>query len=83
MKFKGCFHGEVDELVMLSEVALGGELRFKVMDKDLVGQDDWLGSSTFADQVPLWRGGDYLKLPLTPPAVAERFPRRLDLTPEG
>jgi penicillin amidase len=48
----------------------------------LGGQDGWLGSSTFADQVPLWRGGDYLKLPLTPPAVAERFPRRLDLTPD-
>ena len=26
VKFKGCFHGEVDELVMLSEVCLGGEL---------------------------------------------------------
>ncbi len=30
----------------------------------LGGQDGWLGSDTFLDQVPLWRAGDYVDLPL-------------------
>lgn len=39
------------------------------------GQDGWLGSANFADQVPLWREGRYLHLPLTPEAVEAAFPR--------
>ncbi len=30
----------------------------------LGGQDGWLGSDTFLDQVPLWRAGRYVDLPL-------------------
>jgi penicillin amidase len=30
----------------------------------LGGQDGWLGSETFLDQVPLWRAGRYVDLPL-------------------
>ena len=30
----------------------------------LGGQDGWLGSDTFLDQVPLWRRGAYVPLPL-------------------
>lgn len=45
------------------------------------GQDGWLGSSHFDDQVPLWLEGDYLQMPLTPAAVAEAFPRQQQLTP--
>ncbi len=38
------------------------------------GQDGWLGSANFADQVPLWRDGRYIQLPLTPTAVERAFP---------
>jgi penicillin amidase len=47
----------------------------------LGGQDGWLGSEDFADQVPLWREGRYLRMPLTPEGVRERFPRRMRLEP--
>ena len=47
----------------------------------LGGQDGWLGSSTFADQLPLWRDGALIRLPLTPDAVAESFPHETVLTP--
>ena len=30
----------------------------------LGGQDGWLNSDTFMDQVPLWRSGDYIQLPM-------------------
>ena len=40
----------------------------------LGGQDGWLGSSTFADQIPLWHAGGRLPLPLTPQAVAAAHP---------
>ncbi len=39
------------------------------------GQDGWLGSKNFADQIELWREGRYLQLPLTPAAVEKAFPR--------
>jgi acyl-homoserine lactone acylase PvdQ len=45
------------------------------------GQDGWLGSASFADQVPLWRAGEYTQLPLRPETVARIFPRRLVLNP--
>lgn len=35
----------------------------------LGGQDGWLGSSWFQDQVELWREGRYIQVPLTPEAV--------------
>jgi len=47
----------------------------------LGGQDGWFGSSTFADQVPLWRQGAYLNLPLTLDIVRKNFPHRTTLVP--
>jgi penicillin amidase len=46
----------------------------------LGGQDGWLGSSTFLDQVPLWLDGRYVEMPLSADRVAERFPRRMELS---
>jgi penicillin amidase len=47
----------------------------------LGGQDGWLGSTTFADQLPLWRRGDYVSVPLMPETAAAAFPHRTDLRP--
>jgi penicillin G amidase len=47
----------------------------------LGGQDGWLGSSTFADQVALWQRGDYIRVPLTLERVAAAFPYQTELTP--
>ena len=38
----------------------------------LGGQDGWLNSSTFMDQVPLWRSGDYIQLPMRLESVRAR-----------
>jgi penicillin amidase len=48
----------------------------------LGGQDGWFGSSTLMDQVPLWREGRYIRVPLRIEAVREAFPRRIVLQPE-
>ena len=40
----------------------------------LGGQDGWLGSDTVLDQVAWWREGKYLKVPMTPDAIARDFP---------
>jgi penicillin amidase len=42
----------------------------------LGGQDGWLNSSTFLDQVPLWREGRYIQVPLRPDAVRACFGHR-------
>ena len=47
----------------------------------LGGQDGWLNSANFLDQVLLWRDGAYIRMPLTPKAVREGFARRIDLAP--
>ncbi len=47
----------------------------------LGGEDGWLGSANFADQVDLWRHGRAIQMPLTAPAVAAQFPTRQVLTP--
>lgn len=47
----------------------------------LGGQDGWLGSSTFADQVALWRRGRYMTLPLRPETARARFPHVTMLRP--
>lgn len=39
----------------------------------LGGQDGWLGSVHFADQVPMWQERRYLRLPLTDAAVRHEF----------
>ncbi|MCR0985627.1 penicillin acylase family protein [Roseomonas populi] len=38
------------------------------------GQDGWLGSAAFADQIPLWRERRHLRVPLRPATVAAEFP---------
>ena len=45
----------------------------------LGGQDGWLGSSTLLDQWPLWRDGEYLRMPLSLDAVRGSFPYRMTL----
>ena len=45
----------------------------------LGGQDGWLGSSTLLDQWPLWRDGEYIRMPLSLDAVRKSFPYRMTL----
>ena len=45
------------------------------------GQDGWLGSANFIDQIDLWRKGAYIQLPLRPETVKETFTRRQTWTP--
>jgi penicillin amidase len=45
------------------------------------GQDGWLGSAAFADQMPLWREGRAIRMPLRPATVAAEFPRVTLLRP--
>jgi penicillin amidase len=40
----------------------------------LGGNDGWLGSANFADQVDLWREGRYLRMPLKRETVIAEFP---------
>ena len=47
----------------------------------LGGQDGWISSSTFLDQVSLWRVGDYVQLPLRPEKARERARRSMTLRP--
>lgn len=47
----------------------------------LGGQDGWWGSTTFADQVPLWRAGKTIQLPLDPEMVRQTFPITMRLAP--
>ncbi|PPR23248.1 MAG: hypothetical protein CFH38_01039 [Alphaproteobacteria bacterium MarineAlpha10_Bin1] len=47
----------------------------------LGGQDGWLNSSTFLDQVKLWRTGEYIKIPLRPESVRKAFTRHMKLKP--
>lgn len=47
------------------------------------GQDGWLGSTNFADQLPLWRGGRFIRVPLRAARVAETFRYRQELRPGG
>jgi penicillin amidase len=45
------------------------------------GQDGWINSSTFADQVTLWQEGKYIQMPLDQDVVRKQFAHRLDLVP--
>lgn len=47
----------------------------------LGGQDGWLNSTTFLDQVPMWFAGDYITMPLSTDGIAAHFPRVMTLTP--
>jgi len=45
----------------------------------LGGQDGWLNSTTFLDQVPVWLAGSYVRVPLRMETVRNRFRHRQDL----
>ncbi|MBX6376737.1 MAG: penicillin acylase family protein, partial [Acetobacteraceae bacterium] len=45
------------------------------------GQDGWLGSAAYADQVPLWRERRAIRLPLRQETVAAEFPHVTRLMP--
>jgi penicillin amidase len=47
----------------------------------LGGQDGWFGSTTFADQVPLWRRNAYIQMPLRVETVPRMFPHVTTLVP--
>ncbi|HEX5282212.1 MAG TPA: penicillin acylase family protein [Micropepsaceae bacterium] len=47
----------------------------------LGGQDGWIGSTTFADQVELWQRGAYVQIPLRIEAVETSFAHRTLLSP--
>jgi penicillin G amidase len=47
----------------------------------LGGQDGWLNSSTFLDQVPLWLEGEYVEMPLRLETVRARFRHVTELGP--
>jgi penicillin G amidase len=47
----------------------------------LGGQDGWFGSTAFADQVPLWRRGEYIQVPLQADKVIQSFHLVNRLTP--
>ncbi|QNT68682.1 penicillin acylase family protein [Defluviicoccus vanus] len=49
----------------------------------LGGQDGWIGSSTFIDQLQLWQDRRYIRMPLRPATVAKEFPNVMTLTPRG
>lgn len=46
----------------------------------LGGQDGWFNSASFLDQVPLWREGGMVRVPLTPEGFAAGTVRGLTLT---
>jgi penicillin amidase len=47
------------------------------------GQDEWMGSPSFADQVPLWQSGRSIRMPLRQEVIAESFPDVMTLTPKN
>jgi penicillin amidase len=46
----------------------------------LGGNDGWIGSANFIDQVDLWQRGDYIRMPLRPETIAAEFPTVMTLT---
>jgi len=67
----------------------GANSRFITMMRDrdenyfvlLGGQDGWVGSEHFADQVPLWLKGEYIQVPLKIENVRVCFPHQMKLYP--
>jgi penicillin amidase len=47
----------------------------------LGGQDGWLGSANFLDQLKLWRERQMIHVPLRPDAVSAAFPHLTTMTP--
>jgi penicillin G amidase len=46
------------------------------------GQDGWINSSTYIDQVELWRKNDFVQMPLTMEKVRAEFPYVTRLMPD-
>ena len=47
----------------------------------LGGEDGWLGSANYADQVDAFLSGDYLRVPLEISEIERAFPRKTTLSP--
>lgn len=47
----------------------------------LGGQDGWLNSTTFMDQVPDWLEGRYIQVPMRPETVRAQFSHAMTLSP--
>ncbi len=68
------------------ETFYGANARFianmKNMDDNffvlLGGQDGWISSDHFIDQVPLWREGKYIQVPLSVEKIQHQFEHRMD-----
>ena len=45
------------------------------------GNDGWLGSENFTDQVPLWQQGEYIRMPLRLQTMNQDFPIAMRLNP--
>lgn len=48
----------------------------------LGGQDGWINSTTFADQVAPFMGGDLIRVPLRPSSISTAFEQRIHLLPD-
>ena len=67
----------------------GANSRFIAMMRDLDenyfvllgGQDGWLGSENFVDQVPIWLQGEYIQIPLRIESVRKSFAHQMKLAP--
>lgn len=46
------------------------------------GQDGWMGSENFADQIELWRKGEYIQMPLTMTKVRAQFKTKTVIQPK-
>ncbi|WP_428240324.1 penicillin acylase family protein [Gynuella sp.] len=47
------------------------------------GQDGWIGSENFVDQLSLWQSGDYMRIPLRIDTIRETFPHKSVLKPSA
>lgn len=47
----------------------------------LGGNDGWIGSANFVDQVALWQAGDYIRMPLRPETIAAEYTTVMTLGP--
>lgn len=45
------------------------------------GNDGWLSNDRIVDQIPLWRAGEYLRIPMSREGVRRTFTRRQDIVP--
>lgn len=46
----------------------------------LGGNDGWIGSANFFDQIDLWQQGGYVRMPLRPETIAAEYPTVMTLT---